>query len=220
MFHPLVMVCHEEMWILWGTLSFHLFINFLVQQKIKITKYHILMYNDNISRGHKKKSTLRLSKVFHQLYWITIDVKTQMQMFTFATQHKQNELQRRLNFKYSMVEKRRWWFAIAKTIEKWWCVRTTLGKEDLRKIWNKEKTSLGGPLGITSMNQKHTNHFLRPFTLNVFTTIYIYICMSIACTNIWLEVYFRIKKIDFFKNFVFLIKMALSKIDSLNFENS
>jgi hypothetical protein len=44
--------------------------------------------------------------------------------------------------------------------------------------------------------------------------------MSIACTNIWLEVYFRIKKIDFFKNFVFLIKMALSKIDSLNFENS
>jgi hypothetical protein len=45
-------------------------------------------------------------------------------------------------------------------------------------------------------------------------------CLSIACINTWLEVYFGIKKIGNFKKFVLLIKMALSKIDSFNFENS
>jgi len=54
--------------------------------------------------------------------------------------------------------------------------------------------------------------------LQVYIYIYIYIsCLSVACINICLEVYFGIKKIE---NFDFLIKMALLEIDSFNFENS
>jgi hypothetical protein len=41
-------------------------------------------------------------------------------------------------------------------------------------------------------NQKQPNHFLGPFILNVFKTINFFSCLSIACTNIWLEVYFGI----------------------------
>jgi hypothetical protein len=33
-------------------------------------------------------------------------------------------------------------------------------------------------------------------------------CLSIACSNIWLEVYLGIKKIGKFYNFINLIKMA------------
>jgi uncharacterized membrane protein YhdT len=43
-------------------------------------------------------------------------------------------------------------------------------------------------------NQKCTNHFPRPFTLNFFTIIIIFSCLSIACINIWFEVYFGIEK--------------------------
>jgi hypothetical protein len=45
-------------------------------------------------------------------------------------------------------------------------------------------------------NQKGPNHFHWPFSLNVFTTIYIFIylsCLSTTCHNKWFEVYFRIK---------------------------
>jgi hypothetical protein len=42
-------------------------------------------------------------------------------------------------------------------------------------------------------NQKQPNHFFEPFLLNVFTIIsYYYSCLSIACFNIWLEVYLGI----------------------------
>jgi hypothetical protein len=49
-------------------------------------------------------------------------------------------------------------------------------------------------------NQKHTNHFPGPFISNVFTIINFFpSCLSIACTNIWLEVYFGIKKLKIVK---------------------
>jgi hypothetical protein len=49
-------------------------------------------------------------------------------------------------------------------------------------------------------NKKWPNYFLGPFLLNVFTTINCYFsCLSIACLNIWLEVYFGIKKCENFK---------------------
>jgi hypothetical protein len=53
-------------------------------------------------------------------------------------------------------------------------------------------------------NQKHPNHFS---------------CLSIACSNIWLQVYLGISKK--FKNlkFTFLTKIALKKIN-INFGNS
>jgi fluoride ion exporter CrcB/FEX len=46
-------------------------------------------------------------------------------------------------------------------------------------------------------NQKEPNHFLEMFILNVFTTIIFsfFSCLSIACTNIWFEIYFGIKEI-------------------------
>jgi len=64
-------------------------------------------------------------------------------------------------------------------------------------LYCKVKVSLGGTirhhLKEWKKNQKHPNHFPRPFTLNVFTTIiFFFSCLSIACTNIWLEVYFGI----------------------------
>jgi hypothetical protein len=46
-------------------------------------------------------------------------------------------------------------------------------------------------------------------------------CLSIACTNIWLEVYFGILKIQNCSKFVLLIKMAPLKIESqVNFGKS
>jgi hypothetical protein len=70
-------------------------------------------------------------------------------------------------------------------------------------------------------NQKCTNHFHGPSTLDAITIInYFFSCLSIACTNIWLEVYFGIEKIKKIKNKKLLILMALSEIDSLNFGNS
>jgi hypothetical protein len=55
------------------------------------------------------------------------------------------------------------------------------------------------PLGTTSKwlkNQNQPNHFPRPFILNVFITINFFPpCLSIACINIWLVVYFGIKKL-------------------------
>ncbi len=70
-------------------------------------------------------------------------------------------------------------------------------------------------------NQKWSNHFLGPNPLNTFITIIFFsLCLSIACTNIWFEVYFEILKNDFLKNSIFLIKIVLSKINNLNFGNS
>jgi hypothetical protein len=68
-------------------------------------------------------------------------------------------------------------------------------------------------------SKKQPNQFFGPFTLSVFTTIIFLSCLSLACTNIWFEVYFGIKK-SLIIIFKILIKMAPSKIDSLNFENS
>jgi hypothetical protein len=65
-------------------------------------------------------------------------------------------------------------------------------------IASRVRASLGGTirnhLKEQLRNQKRPNNFLGPFTLNVFTTICIlfFSCLSIACTNIWLEVYFGI----------------------------
>ncbi len=69
------------------------------------------------------------------------------------------------------------------------------------------KVSLGGTiknhLKVWLRNEKQPNHFPGPFILNVFITIYIYIsCLLIACTNIWLEVYFEIKKLEFLKIYI------------------
>jgi len=48
-----------------------------------------------------------------------------------------------------------------------------------------------------------------PFSLNVFTIInYIFSCLSIACFNVWLEIYLGIKKIEKLKKVISLIKMA------------
>jgi len=44
-------------------------------------------------------------------------------------------------------------------------------------------------------NQKQPNHFLGPFSLNVFTIIIFFSCLSIACTNICLQFYFENFKI-------------------------
>ncbi len=58
------------------------------------------------------------------------------------------------------------------------------------------------PLGGTTWNhlnewlrnQKQPNHFPRPFNLIVFKImIFFWTCLSMACFNIWLEVYFGIK---------------------------
>jgi hypothetical protein len=49
---------------------------------------------------------------------------------------------------------------------------------------------------------------------------FFFLCLSIAYTNVWFEVYFEILKNEFFKNFIFLIEIVPSKIDSLNFGNS
>jgi hypothetical protein len=59
------------------------------------------------------------------------------------------------------------------------------------------KISLGGTirnhLKEWKGNKKQPIHFLGPFILNVFTTIkFFFSCLSITCTNIWLEVYFVI----------------------------
>jgi hypothetical protein len=89
---------------------------------------------------------------------------------------------------------------------------------------NKANPSLGGTtrnhLKEWLKNQKHPNHFFGPFSLNVLTTINCYFLgLSIACFNIWLEVYLGILKIGKLI-FFFLTKIAPKKIDSLNFENS
>jgi hypothetical protein len=69
-------------------------------------------------------------------------------------------------------------------------------------------------------NGKWSNHCLRLSPLNVFTsTIVIFSCLSIACTNMWLEVYIGITKWKLLK-FVFLIKMAPLGINNFNFGNS
>jgi hypothetical protein len=70
---------------------------------------------------------------------------------------------------------------------------------------NKVNPSLGGTtrnhLKEWLKNQKHPNHFSRPFSLNVLTSInYYYLGLSIACSNIWLEVYLGILKIGKLKN--------------------
>jgi uncharacterized integral membrane protein len=44
-------------------------------------------------------------------------------------------------------------------------------------------------------NQKEPSHFPRPFSLNVFTYMYIFSGLSTTCCNIWLEVYLKILKI-------------------------
>jgi hypothetical protein len=42
-------------------------------------------------------------------------------------------------------------------------------------------------------NQKWSNHFLEPNPLNIFISIsFFFLCLSIACTNIWFEIYFEI----------------------------
>ncbi len=48
--------------------------------------------------------------------------------------------------------------------------------------------------------------------------IIIFSCSLIAWSNIWLEVYLGILKIGKFLILIFLIKMALLKIDSLTLE--
>ncbi len=69
-------------------------------------------------------------------------------------------------------------------------------------------------------NQKWSNHCLRFFPLNVFITIIvIFSCLSIACTNMCLEVHIGMKKWKLLK-FVFLIKMAPLGINNFNFGNS
>jgi hypothetical protein len=58
------------------------------------------------------------------------------------------------------------------------------------------------PLQGMVKKPKVTNHFPKPFLLYMFTTIiYLFSCLSIACTNIWLEVYFGIKKLEVWKSF-------------------
>jgi hypothetical protein len=62
---------------------------------------------------------------------------------------------------------------------------------------NKVNPSLGGTtrnhLKEWLKNQKHPNHFFGPFSLNILTTInYHFLGLSIACSNIWLEVYLGI----------------------------
>jgi hypothetical protein len=52
-------------------------------------------------------------------------------------------------------------------------------------------------------NQKQSNHFSKPFSLNVFIAInYYFLCLSIACFNKWLEVYLAIIKADFLKFYI------------------
>jgi hypothetical protein len=62
--------------------------------------------------------------------------------------------------------------------------------------------------------------FSLAFYFKCFLKLFFFSCLSIACTNIWLGIHFGILKNWklFFKKF--LIKMALSKIDSFNFGNS
>jgi hypothetical protein len=56
---------------------------------------------------------------------------------------------------------------------------------------------------------KTINHFLGHFLKNVFTIInYYFSCLSIACSNIWLEIYLRIKNSGNSLKFIFLIQMA------------
>jgi hypothetical protein len=50
---------------------------------------------------------------------------------------------------------------------------------------------------------KVPNHFPKPFPSYVFTTTIFFSCLSIACINIWLEVYFGIKKLEVVKYLYF-----------------
>jgi hypothetical protein len=52
------------------------------------------------------------------------------------------------------------------------------------------------PQGMVKKPKK-PNHFLEMFNLNVFTTIIFsfFSCLSITCTNTWLEIYFGIIEI-------------------------
>jgi hypothetical protein len=69
-------------------------------------------------------------------------------------------------------------------------------------------------------NQKHPNCFPRPFTLNVFTTtIFFSNVYQLHALIYGLKFILGFKKLEIKKKIVFLIKMALSKIDSFNFEN-
>jgi hypothetical protein len=76
------------------------------------------------------------------------------------------------------------------------------------------------PLGTTSRSGlKSPNYFYRPFILNVFTTIKKNSsCLSIACINIWLEVYFGISKMEIVIIFYFYFKWPLHKLIALTME--
>jgi len=71
------------------------------------------------------------------------------------------------------------------------------------EIKNWVNPSLGGTtrnhLKEWLRNQKWSNHFLGPNPLNIFISISsFFLCLSIACINIWFEVYCEIFKNDFF----------------------
>ncbi len=72
--------------------------------------------------------------------------------------------------------------------------------------------SLGGPtrnhLKEWLMNQKQPNHFFWALFVKCFHNYNFFSCLSIACTNIWLQFYFGIFEIEKFWKFIFLIKMA------------
>jgi hypothetical protein len=72
------------------------------------------------------------------------------------------------------------------------------------EIRNWVNTSLSGTtrnhLKEWIKNQKWSNHFLGPNPSNIFKNmIFFFLCLSIACTNLWFEVYFEILKNDFFR---------------------
>jgi hypothetical protein len=85
------------------------------------------------------------------------------------------------------------------------CMMNYRAKPLLEGIWNiiERRNWVNSSLGGTTRkyfkewlrNQKWSNHFLGPNPLNIFITIsFFFLCLSIACTNIWFEVYFEFKK--------------------------
>jgi hypothetical protein len=80
-------------------------------------------------------------------------------MFTFATQHKQNELQRRLNFKYSMVEIKKVMICNCKNHRKMVMCKNNIGKGRSEKDLKRENI-----LGWTTRN-----HLKEPKTQKSFS---------------------------------------------------
>ncbi len=83
-----------------------------------------------------------------------------MQMFTFATHLKQNELQRRLNFKYSMVEKKKVMICNCKNHRKMVMCKNNIGKGRSEKDLKQGENILGWTI---------RNHLKEPKTHKSFS---------------------------------------------------